>query len=50
MFEPLTRKFVKRWERLTTIHRLQCLDDWLLADLGIERRDIPRFVDRIENL
>lgn len=49
MFEPLTRKFVKRWERLVTVHKLQSLDDRLLADLGINRQDIARYVASMDH-
>ena len=50
MFEPLTRKFVARWDRIVTIRKLQALDDRILADLGVERRDIARFVNRVQCL
>ena len=50
MFEPLTRKFVDRWDRIVTIRKLQALDDRILADLGVERRDIARFVARVQGL
>jgi uncharacterized protein YjiS (DUF1127 family) len=50
MFEPLTRKFVARWDRIVTIRKLQALDDRILADLGVERHDIARFVSRVQCL
>lgn len=44
MFEPLIRKFVDWRQRRITIHKLQGLDDRLLADLGTKRDEIDRFV------
>lgn len=44
MFSGLIRH-VRLWSRLSRdIHRLKGLDDHLLADVGVERPDIRRFV------
>lgn len=48
MFEPLTRKFTTWRLRRITVHKLHMLDDRLLADLGIRREDIARFVATLD--
>ncbi|HMQ91687.1 MAG TPA: DUF1127 domain-containing protein [Amaricoccus sp.] len=38
---------VRRWQRSKMIQVLNDLDDWMLADIGIHRADIPRFAEEL---
>lgn len=44
LFDPFARKFHNWRQRRLAIRRLHQLDDRLLADLGVSRDDIVRFV------
>ena len=48
MLATLTNRIVDWWQRRTAAHRLEALDDRLLADLGTRREDIACFVADIE--
>ena len=45
MLQTVTRTITDWWHRRTTIDKLEGLDDRLLADMGIPRDHISRFVD-----
>lgn len=44
-FGNLLRIAFQRWQRRKMIETLRGMDDHLLRDIGIDRSDIPRFVD-----
>jgi uncharacterized protein YjiS (DUF1127 family) len=44
MFRTIIRR-VRKWQKFSDdIVKLRALDDYLLADMGIEREEIPAFV------
>ena len=41
------RTALRRWQKRRTIRALERLSDWVLADIGISRGEIPRVVDSL---
>ena len=49
MLRRVLRESARRWERNRTLSTLNAMDDRLLQDIGINRKDIPQHIRDMES-
>ena len=49
MLRRVLRDTARRWERNRTLSTLNAMDDRLLQDIGLNRKDIPQYIRGMES-